>query len=103
VAAVRLELRRAEPIEEQMRVLRSCLFAAAVAAMIAGASGWLSPLLSTALWMSSALALACHPSSPIRRAAERGLKFADDPSLAPEGETDGRVAPERQVVQSRAA
>jgi hypothetical protein len=56
--------------------LRWCLFAAALAAMVAGASGQLAPLLSTALWVPALFLLACHPSSPVRRAVERGLGLA---------------------------
>jgi hypothetical protein len=53
--------------------LRWCLFTVAALAMLAGASGELSPGLSTALWLPAVLVLACDPSSPIRRAVERGL------------------------------
>jgi hypothetical protein len=58
--------------------LRWCLFAAAAFAMIAGASGELAPLLSTALWVPALLVLACAPSSPVRRAVGRGLHVAAD-------------------------
>jgi hypothetical protein len=52
------------------------MFVLAALALLAGASGELSPLLSTALWMSSMLAFACYPSSPVRRAVERSLHIA---------------------------
>jgi cytochrome c oxidase assembly factor CtaG len=54
------------------------MFVVAALAMVAGASGQLSPLLSTALWLSSMVALACYPSSPVRRAVERGLHISSD-------------------------
>jgi hypothetical protein len=53
--------------------LRWCLLTVAALAMLAGASGQLTPALSTALWLPSLLLLACDPSSPVRRAVERGL------------------------------
>jgi hypothetical protein len=58
--------------------LRWCLFAAAALAMLAGASGELAPLLSTALWVPALLVLACAPSSPVRRAVGRGLHVPVD-------------------------
>lgn len=51
-----------------MRAVRLLLFLAALATMLVGASGVLSPVLSTVLWLLAALLLAGHPSSPILRA-----------------------------------
>jgi hypothetical protein len=73
-----------------MTVLRSCLFAVAVLAMLAGASGELSPLLSTALWLPSMLALACDPTTPISRAVRRGLQIPVDGPPARIGDAEGR-------------
>ncbi|HWF35195.1 MAG TPA: hypothetical protein VG295_07475 [Solirubrobacteraceae bacterium] len=56
--------------------VRGCLLAIAILAMLAGASGQLSPALSTALLLPSLVMLACDPSSPVRRAVERGLHIA---------------------------
>jgi hypothetical protein len=56
----------------------------ATLAMIAGASGELSPLLSTTVFLFSMLAFVCHPSSPIRRAVERGLHLSVDRPPTPE-------------------
>jgi len=73
-----------------MTLLRACLFAAAALAMLAGASGELSPLFSTALWLPSMLALACDPTSPVSRAVRRALRIPVDGLPAPVGEADGR-------------
>lgn len=60
--------------------LHWCVWAVAAVAMLAGASGELSPGLSTALWLPSLLVLACDRSSPLRRAVSRGLQVPlEDP------------------------
>jgi hypothetical protein len=58
--------------------LRRYLFAAAAVAMLAGASGELSPAVSAALWLPSLLVFACGPSSPVRRAVGRGMRLPVD-------------------------
>jgi hypothetical protein len=63
--------------------LRWCLFAVAAVALVAGASGELSPGLSTILWLPSLRVLACAPSSPVRRAVGRGLHMPVDPPQPP--------------------
>ncbi|MEA2196548.1 MAG: hypothetical protein QOJ25_599 [Solirubrobacteraceae bacterium] len=62
----------------------------AVLALLAGASGTLSTLLSTALWLPSLLVLACDPASPVRRAVERGLHISSTSSATDSTIRDGR-------------
>jgi hypothetical protein len=57
----------------------------ALLALLAGASGELSPLLSTALLLPGVLAFACDPASPVRRAVGRALQIPVEPP-APEAE-----------------
>jgi hypothetical protein len=74
--------------------------------MLVGASGGFSPLLSTALWLPSVVALVCHPSSPVRRAVGRGLKVTGDVAHASGPESAGQlptVARELPVGPSPAA
>ncbi|HWC86378.1 MAG TPA: hypothetical protein VG388_07560 [Solirubrobacteraceae bacterium] len=59
---------------------RPLVCALAALALLAGASGALSPLLSTALWLPAVLVLACDPASPVRRAVGRGLHVSADPA-----------------------
>ena len=48
-------------------VARGFLFTVAAGSMILGTLGVLSVALSTLLWLSSVLVLACHPASPLVR------------------------------------
>ncbi|HWC86377.1 MAG TPA: hypothetical protein VG388_07555 [Solirubrobacteraceae bacterium] len=59
--------------------LRACLFAAGAAALVLGASGQVSALLSEALQMLSIVALVCHRSCPVRRVAARVLGVRTQP------------------------
>jgi hypothetical protein len=79
-----------------MPVLRPFLLALAVLAMLAGASGELSPLLSTALLVTSMLTLACDPSSPVPRAVRRGLRIPVDGPTPAADEVDGVGHPLRR-------
>ena len=53
--------------------LRTTLFVLAAGSLILGASGVLSPALSTLLWLPSGLVLACHPASPVVRVIRDSL------------------------------
>jgi hypothetical protein len=64
--------------------------AVAVLALLAGASGTLSPLLSTALWLPALLVLASDPSSPVRRTVERGLHISSTSSATDSTIREGR-------------
>jgi hypothetical protein len=56
-----------------MSILRLLLFTFAAGALVLGASGILSPGVSSLLWLSSAILLACHPSSPLVRAISNAM------------------------------
>jgi hypothetical protein len=54
-------------------VLRCCVFAVALLAMVVSASRISSPLLSTGLWLSALVVLVGHRSSLLRRAVSLAL------------------------------
>lgn len=86
-----------------MTLLRCSLFAVAALAMLAAASGALSPLLSTALWLASMLALVCDPSGPIPRAVRRGLQLPVDVTPSTLREAEGHAARDLPAIHRHAA
>jgi hypothetical protein len=69
----KLQIRPGAADNQSVSVCRPLLFAFAAGSMMLGAIGVLSPVLSTLLWLPSALVLACHPSSPLVRMISNGL------------------------------